>query len=363
MIEAARARDPVIDCDVHPCVPGISVLLPYLEPHWRETMIEREVNLESQSYPPGSPLSARPDLRDGQGRAGTRADEVAGVVFDRWGADLAILNCLYGVQLVMNEDMAVVLARALNDWIVAEWLDRDQRFRASIVVALQSPERAVEEIERRAGDRRFVQVLVLAMGEVPLGRRQLWPVWAAAERHGLPIGIHAGSAYRHPVTSLGWPSYYIEDYCAQSLGFQGQVASLITEGVFQKFPALRVVLIESGVSWLPPFVWRLSKFWRGVRAEVPWLDRPPAEILRQHFRLTVQPFDGPEAGADVERVIGHLGSEEMLLYASDYPHWQFDGDKPMPAAIPASLHDKIRCQNPLATYGRIAASLGAHEAG
>ena len=39
------------------------------------------------------------------------------------------------------------------------------------------------------------------------------------------------------MTSLGWPSLYIEDYSAQSLGFQSQVASLITEGVFQKYPA------------------------------------------------------------------------------------------------------------------------------
>ena len=70
-------------------------------------------------------------------------------------------------------------------------------------------------------------------------------------RHGLPLGIHAGSAYRNPVTSLGWPTWYIEDYAAQSQGFQSQVASLITEGVFAKHPELKVVLIESGVTWLP----------------------------------------------------------------------------------------------------------------
>src|SRR5215471_1097732 len=70
------------------------------------------------------------------------------------------------------------------------------------------------------------------------GGRSLWPIYAAAERHGLPIGIHAGSAYRHPVTSLGWPSYYIEDYAAQSQAFQSQVTSLICEGVLTKHPGL-----------------------------------------------------------------------------------------------------------------------------
>ena len=60
------------------------------------------------------------------------------------------------------------------------------------MLPIQSPERAVEEIERRAGDQRFVQVLMLAMGEHPLGKSQYWPIYAAAERHGFTVGIHAG---------------------------------------------------------------------------------------------------------------------------------------------------------------------------
>ncbi len=108
--------------------------------------------------------------------------------------------------------------------------------RASIVIPMQNTEYAVDEIERCAKDKRFVQVLVLAMQEVPLGRRHFWPIYAACERHGLPLGIHAGSAYRNPVTSLGWPTWYIEDYAAQAQGFQSQVASLITEGVLAKHP-------------------------------------------------------------------------------------------------------------------------------
>ena len=163
-------------------------------------------SLESASYPPNAPITARPDFRGENGYAATDVAQVASQVFDRWGASTAILNCLYGVQLIFNEDMARAFASALNDWIAKEWLDRDPRLRASIVVPMQNVEYAVDEIERCAKDRRFVQILVLAMQETPLGRRHHWPIFAAAERHGLPIGIHAGSNYRNPVTSLGWPS-------------------------------------------------------------------------------------------------------------------------------------------------------------
>ena len=89
--------------------------------------------------------------------------------------------------------MGAGFARAINDWMAAEWLDKEPRLRASIVVPMQNPELAAEEIDRVAADRRFVQVLLLVMHDMPLGKRHYWPIYEAAQRHGLPIGIHAGS--------------------------------------------------------------------------------------------------------------------------------------------------------------------------
>ena len=114
--------------------------------------------------------------------------------FDQLGSSHAICNVLYGAQAVFDPYMAAGFCKAINDWIAAEWLAKDSRLRASIVVPMQAPDLAVEEIERRAGDNRFVSVLVLAQGETLLGRRHYWPVWQAAEKHKLPIAIHAGSA-------------------------------------------------------------------------------------------------------------------------------------------------------------------------
>jgi predicted TIM-barrel fold metal-dependent hydrolase len=211
----------------------------------------------------------------------------------------------------------------------------------------------VEEIERRAGDQRFVQVLMLAMGEHPLGKSMYWPIYAAAERHGFTVGIHAGSSYHHALTGSGWPTYYLEDYAAQSLGFHAQLGSLICEGVFVKYPKLKVVLIESGVTWLPPCLWRLSKFWRGVRIEVPWIDRSPEEFVRDHVRLTIQPFDAPPTAAHIGRIMDQLQSDDMLLFSTDFPHWQFDGDEMLPAGLSPALREKILIGNPLATYPRL----------
>jgi uncharacterized protein len=349
-----------IDCDIHPAVPGTAALLPYLDEYWHATvsMVLRGIaRMELNSYPPNAPLTGRPDWRPAPGPAGGKAgSEIAMLqdqALDHFGLRFAIGNCLYGAQAVYNPDLGAALCRAMNDWMAKEWLDRDPRMRASIVVSLVDPEQAAAEVERCAADKRFVQVLTLAMGEMPLGRRAYWPIWRAAERHRLAIGIHAGSMFRHAPTQSGYPSFLVEDYATQTQGFATQLISFVAEGVFVKFPALKLVLLESGVSWLPAMMWRFGKDWRGTRTEVPWVKELPASVVREHVRLTIQPFDAPPDAADLQRVIEQIGSDDMLLFATDYPHWQFDGDEVLPRGLPERLLQKILVDNPLHTYPRL----------
>jgi predicted TIM-barrel fold metal-dependent hydrolase len=332
----------------------MAALLPYLDEMWREMVVRRGLDeLNSISYPSNAPLTTRADWRDANGRGASTPERLAREAMAPFGTGTAILNCLYGVQLPFSEDLGAAYARAVNGWIAREWLDRDPRLRASIVVAAQSPELSVAEIERCAADRRFVQVLMLVMGDQPLGKRAYWPIYEAAQRHGLPIGVHAGSSYRHPPTPVGWPSTHTEDYVNQAQAFLSALTSLVTEGVFAKFPNLTVVLLESGWTWLPAHLWRLDKFWKGVRMEVPWVDRPPSEIVRERVRLTLQPVDGPADPAQLGRLLEHMGSEDMLLFSTDYPHWQFDGDRALPEGLPAGLARKMMVDNPRATYPRL----------
>jgi predicted TIM-barrel fold metal-dependent hydrolase len=346
--------DGAIDCDTHPALPGLVDLLPHLSDHWREMVQQSGLHeLETVNYPPGAPISARADWRPAKGKAAATLDQLRAQALDPFKTSIAICNCLYGVQMLFGEDMAAGLSRAINSWMAREWLDREPRLRASIVVPMQSPELAVDEIEHWAKDERFVQVLVLVMGEIPLGKRHYWPIYAAASRHGLPIGIHAGSSFRHPTTPVGWTSYYAEDYVNQAQGFQTQLTSLICEGVFSKFPELRVVLLESGFTWLPAHLWHLGKFWRGLRMEVPWVDRQPFDIVRDQVRLTIQPCDAPPEAVQMERLMEHMGSDELLLFSTDYPHWQFDGEEALPDGLPERLIRKILVDNPRATYPRL----------
>lgn len=346
-----------IDCDLHPAPPGVRALLPYLDAYWRDQFQNRHIDRMAftlTSYPPGSPFAARPDWRPASGAPAGDLDRIRREALDPFRLRYAVCNVLHGAIALFNEDMSAALCSAVNDWTAKELLDREPRLRASILVPPQNPELAAKEIERVAADRRFVQVLLLAMGETPLGRRLNWPIYAAAGKHELAVAIHAGSTYRMAPTYAGWPSHRVEDYIAQSTAFETQLMSLVAEGVFQKFPGLRVVMSEAGFAWLPNWFWRAGKTWRGVRPEVPWIDRAPAEIVTDHVRFTLQPVDAPARDpAVLRRTLQHIGSDRLLLFSTDYPHWHFDGEDALPEGLDEATIAKMLIDNPLETYPRL----------
>jgi hypothetical protein len=111
--------------------------------------------------------------------------------------------------------------------------------------------------------------------------------------------------------------------------------------------------MESGVTWLPAWMWRANKTWRGVRAEVPWLEKSPADYAREHVRLTCQPFDAPPNATMLRKIIEEIDCEDMLLFSTDYPHWHFDGNDALPDGLPEHLMQKLLVGNALKTYPRL----------
>jgi predicted TIM-barrel fold metal-dependent hydrolase len=129
--------------------------------------------------------------------------------------------------------------------------------------------------------------------------------------------------------------------------FQTQVLSLIVEGVFDRFPNLKIALIEGGWTWLPSLMWRIDKDWKGLRREVPWNTQVPSDYIRQRMRLSLQPIDAPPDPKQLVQIIEQMGSDELLMYSSDYPHWHEDE---LPAELPEQTRRKILRDNARAFY-------------
>jgi predicted TIM-barrel fold metal-dependent hydrolase len=320
----------IVDCDIHPAQRTPADLHPYLPARWREHMTTFGAHLRhglstQLPFPRMVAGGMRVDSFPEDGPPGCDLDLMRTQHLDANGVEHGLLISLSkGGLEERNLDFAAALSAAVNEWQIEAWCKPEPRLRAGIVVPQEDAVFAVKEIERRAGDSRFVQILISPRSSDPLGHRRYWPIYAAAQAAGLPIGLHVqGFSGGHASTSSGWPTYYMEEHYATSTGMQGTLASLVFEGVFEQFPRLDVALIEGGFTWAPALCWRMDKQWQRQRKEIPHVKRPPSEYVREHVWFTTQPIEEPDDPQHLADIMGWVGWDR-LMFSTDYPHWDFD---------------------------------------
>jgi predicted TIM-barrel fold metal-dependent hydrolase len=187
-----------------------------------------------------------------------------------------------------------------------------------------------------------------------MGQRYYDPIYEAAVAHNLPVAIHPGNegnGVSGAPTPAGYPGSYLEWHTNLVSTYIAHLVSLLVEGTFVKFPSLRVLLLEGGVSWMPPILWRLDKNWKGLRQTVPWLDRPPSEYASDHILLSTQPIEEPDRPEHFKSILEMFDAGRMLVFSSDFPHW--DGDTPDFAArsFPRELRSRVMSETARELYG------------
>lgn len=333
----------VIDCDVHANVPSIETLFEYQDKLWVQWAKERGYRGPEGAaivYPPGAPTTARPEWRPDGKVAASDLSLVREQILDPWNVERAVINCYYGVDALRHPDWAAALASAINDWIIDQWLDKDPRLVASITIPARDPAAAAAEIDRVGGHPGFVQVLVPIRSERLYGQRVFRPLYEAITRNDLVMGLHWGGTVDNIPNTSGAASWWVEEYSGEWAIYAAQVTSMIAEGVFTTFPTLRVAVMESGFTWVPFWGWRMNQKWKGMRREIPWVTRPPFDILREHFRFSTTPVDaGPPE--QMKKLIGWLHSEDMLMFATDYPHMHDDDIPALLDALPETMRPAV----------------------
>jgi predicted TIM-barrel fold metal-dependent hydrolase len=347
-----------IDTDVHEMMPSAQVdeLVPYLPPQWARYVTEFGFKGYSGAVPwSRSPTRNRAEWLVGGAAMGSNPLKTAEDIFDKMGISVGILNNAYHVPAAMPGayELAAALAHAYNDYLAENWLAKDARFAGSVYVVPDDAEEAAREIDRVGGHPQIVQVLLPVVVDRQLGHRRYRPIFEAAVRNDLVI------AYHHVLDTkcaFGYPNYFSEWHTtALPDAMMCQVASLLFNGLFDSFPSLKVCCLESGFSWMPGLMFRADRQRLQFRDEVPWVKRKPSELLRDHVRLATQPMED-FTSRQLLQVIDLMGSEEMIMFSSDYPH--HDADVParaLPAGIPDSLQTKIMRENALATYPKLKA--------
>jgi predicted TIM-barrel fold metal-dependent hydrolase len=332
---ATASKLAIADGDIHPRPAGVGIggvskaLYPYLTKQWRDHVeafgiTYRQPWEKGSAYPKGQPQAARRDAwtPDG-GSPGSDLAFMQAQHLDPNNVTLGILNPLTSGQGAQNPDLSNAICRATNEWQKVDWTSKDSRLKASVVIPYEDTVASVKEIELRAPDPDFGQVLFLSKTSEPLGQRRYWPIYEAAAASGMPVGIHAFGNGGWPNTTGGWASYYIEEMVGHGMAQQAVLTSMILEGVFERVPNLKVVLIEGGLAWAAALGWRLDAQWKKLKQELPHLKRAPSEYIRTNVWFTTQPIEEPEPRTQLAEVFDWIGWDR-ILFATDYPHWDYD---------------------------------------
>ena len=271
--------------------------------------------------------------------------------------DLAAGVLTYGEGLFVDSNpnpfLAAEIARAANEWTREEWLACDDRLRGSILVSNQEPTLAAQEIRRLGDEPRMVQVLMAVNGLGPaFGHPVYHPIYEAAAEAGLPVALHAAGHGGNSPSSAAHASanFYLEYHTLIMQTMMTHATSLISHGVFDRYPTLSVVLVEGGVAWVPAFLWRFDAEYRKSSGTTPALERAPSEYFREHFRLTTQPLELPSERQELVDVLSFFDAEEMLLFATDYPHWDTDELDHVAARLPEEWLENVLSGNARRLY-------------
>lgn len=270
------------------------------------------------------------------------ADELNQRLCVEFGVDIPVLNTLSWITRLPESEFAVEVARAYNNVLFDQFLDEYDHFRGMVTIATQRPERAAEEIDR-IGDEDQIVGLYIATGgpDKPLGDPSYDVMYRAAEDHGLPVVYHGHvDAF---LTDFPRQNQALETYASVStLGHPWAqmltMTSLIEQGTPEKFPDLNFVFLEAGLLWAAYTMFRLNKTFSMQVNASPLLTKSPEEYIRDQFYFGTQPIEEPN-DSGMLRAIFELVGPESILFASDFPHWDFDHPATIGDIFTSSLSD------------------------
>jgi uncharacterized protein len=322
----------IVDCDVH-INDEPRALAPYCDMPWRRALEEMsgpqpDVGSTVLEGPSEGVAPMQPKFPGGftsrrVSSAAQMREELAALSID---FGILFPDHLLSIARHPSADYAAALARAYNRWMVEEWLGTEPALYGALLAAPQDPPAAAREIEKYADNPKVAAVFLPTSAVYPLyGHRQYDPIFAAAEAASLPVMLHSVAAIHphFPFNVEQFEAKMARHLISHTFAMMANLVDMITTGVPVRFPNLKVVFTEAGISWVPFIMWRMDKEYVESRREVPFLEDRPSTYIRKMYFAT-QPIEEPKDGKDLVSMMKIFDGEDQVLFASDWPHHDFD---------------------------------------
>lgn len=326
----------IVDTDVHLSIPHTD-LIPYLdEPH--------KGHMANSTY---DPLPSSGWDRSMGGKVDpariTSSEDLKPLIED-FHVDAPILNATSLLPRLPQTELAVNLMPAYNNVMLDSFLDENDSCYGLATVATQDPGAAAEELDRLGDEKQIVGAYICTTGpDYPLGHPRYNEIYRAAADNDLPICYHgSGGAFMFdfPLQNRQFEKF-LEVHTLSHLWSQMMtLTSILTNGVPEKFPELDFVFLEVGYAWVPLMMMRLNKEFSIRRSEAPLLKKSPEEYIRE-FYFGSQPIGEPNDPDHLRKIIDIVGAES-LVFATDYPHWDFDHPEGLDKHMRANFSEEER---------------------
>jgi predicted TIM-barrel fold metal-dependent hydrolase len=236
-------------------------------------------------------------------------------------------SCLFptlmlAVGLHPDAEMEVQLCWAYNRWLTEKALpEGGGRFYSMLTLPLSDPDAALRQIETFGARKYVTGFMITCVRSLAVHHNSHMKIYRALEERGLALAFHSAINPGEPVFknlnrfasvhALGFPFYNIL-----------HMTNWVTNGLAERFPKLPVIWIEGGLAWVPFLMQRLDHEYMLRSSEYPLLKKKPSDYMRAMYYAS-QPMEADNLRA-LACTFEMINAETQLLYASDYPHWDFD---------------------------------------
>ncbi len=328
----------IVDADCHHMeTASWKDILQYVEdPVIRQQALDFQARVASPHYGLIDPLAYHQDaggrIRHQRHQGWSESGEDAGVHRDIvqirrslecLGIDYSVLFPTRMLALGMNPqiEMEVLMGRAYNHWMVDQVLPGDDRIKSLLYLPFSAPDAALRTIEEFSDKPGVIGFLVTSVRNIPVHDDRYMKIYAALEERGLPLAFHGGYSWHDP--SMAQFDRFIG---VHAMGFvfwpMVHLINWVIHGIPERFPNLDIIWLEAGLAWAIFLMERLDGEYMKRISEAPLLKKKPSEYIREmHF--TTQPLEMDNLKA-LELNFEMLNAETQVLYASDWPHWDFD---------------------------------------
>jgi predicted TIM-barrel fold metal-dependent hydrolase len=283
-------------------------------------------------------------------------------VMDDEKIDVALLYPTIGIAwegLVESPELATAYSRAYNRWIV-DFCSHDRRRLVPIAhICLKDPAGAVEEVKRARQDG-CAGVYLSPDPASRAGRqfdeRDLVPFWETVQDLDMPIAFHVVARHQSLLDGFlgggdprGVGGAVVFAFTFLALDVMAAFTSMMTRGMFEKYPRLKCAVLEAGSNWITAWLDRMDHKTEVMHAFTP-MKLLPSEYFKRQCVISAEPDESITAA-----VAEHLGPD-YVIWASDYPHldasFNVVGEiREKIARLPESAQRKILGENAVRFYG------------